>query len=76
VNEHDIEKGTQGRSVSVEAWGKDMPALEMAALDAARGFFGPETRLTVIADYNARCYPSYEENRRYHASVTVREVTQ
>jgi hypothetical protein len=67
--------GVLGRSINVEAWGPDLDGLELAALDSARKFFGPEVRLEVVREYAVREYPMYEPARRYHANVTVREVT-
>ncbi len=62
-----------GRSVAVSVWGANTGALEMAALDAAREFFGPEVHLEVVPDYQAHCYKD-EPRGRFHANVTVREV--
>lgn len=76
MSDRDTEQGTQGRTVRVGAYGKDMPSLEMAALDGAREFFGPHMRLEVIPDYEASHSESAPPERRFWAMVGVREVTQ
>lgn len=73
----DLQQGeyTLGRSLMVSAYGGDMPGLEMAALDEARKFFGPDLRLEVVPGYRAFADAlAKEASKRYHASVTVREV--
>lgn len=76
MSDRDTEQGTQGRAVRISAFGKDMPSLEMAALDGAREFFGPEMRLEVIPDYEASHIGSAPPEKRFWAMVGVREVTQ
>lgn len=62
------------RSLVVSAYGGSPEALEAAALAEARAFFGPEARLEISAGYRSFSYPEAPPERRYHASVTVREA--
>ena len=63
-----------GRSVSMYVYGADMEALEMAALDEARKFFGDQMHLEVIHDYQVFTYSQEPPERHYAANVTVREI--
>jgi hypothetical protein len=63
------EVGQQGQSVKLEAWGDTRELLELAALDAARGFFGADTRLRVDPNFHARYWPDHEP--KFHAEMTV-----
>lgn len=74
-NEQREDQYLENRSVVVSAWGADLNALEMNALDIAREFFGPEIRLEISQDYKAHSYTD-EPKGRFHAQVTVVEVTQ
>jgi hypothetical protein len=74
MSEQQAGERIHGRSVMVYAYGTDVEALEMAALDEARKFFGPEIQLEVVRDYAVGTYTKNEPGRRYVAGVTVREV--
>lgn len=74
VDETRSETTPQGRTLRAELFGKNETSLEAAALDAARQFFGPGPRLEVVRDYRVMTYPAYPPDRRYQATVTVREI--
>jgi len=65
----------EGRSVEISAYGADLPALELDALDQAREFFGPGTQIEIVPRYRAFRYDTDPVERRFHAAVTVREVS-
>jgi hypothetical protein len=67
---------TSGRSVSVYVLAADATALELAALDEARRFFGGEVRLVIVRDYKVATYTTNDPAQRYGASITVHEVAQ
>jgi len=71
----EVQQGEQvkGRRLSVLAYGADVDSMELAALDEARKFFGPDVRLEVIRDYSV-VVKDGDPARRYYASVTVREI--
>jgi len=65
----------EGRSVQVSAYGADLGALEMEALGKARAFFGPDAQIEIVPGYRAFRYDTDPVERRFHAAVTVREVS-
>lgn len=67
-------KQPQGRPVTGEYYGPDAPALEAAALEAARNALGPEARLEIAPGYALDVFSVRLPEERYHARIAVREV--
>ena len=75
-----------GRTMIVMVAGDTVTELEMAALDEARKFFGADTRLAIVPDYQVAPasqaaglrgagYPEIAASgKRYYAHVPVRTV--
>ena len=67
-----------GRVMHVYVWGDTAEEIELAALDKAREFFGPDRQLAVIPDYQVSSIgphgPFRESGKRYTAGVRVRTV--
>jgi hypothetical protein len=63
-----------GRNMTVTVSADTMAALEMAALDEARQFYGDGWRLWVMPEY--RAWPNHDPKRtgKFVATVTVRLV--
>lgn len=76
MNEQEQRETTGGRAIAVPVYGASQEALEIAALDEARNFFGCSVRLEIVRDYRVQVNLRNEPERRYWARVTVREVTQ
>jgi hypothetical protein len=75
VNENEQRESMAGRSIRVGVDAPDLAALELAALDSAREFFGPDVRLEVVRDYQVHDMKSRNDPaRRWMASITVREI--
>ena len=69
---------SRGRVLYVTACGDTPDEIEMAALDEARAFFGPDLRLVVIRDWQAsQISPRSiyaQTGKKYTADVRVRTV--
>ena len=67
-----------GRVLQITVYGNSHTELELAALDKAREFFGPDIQLEVIDEYKASRVPSYEDGggKMYTAGMTVRALNQ
>ena len=72
----DTDTGQQarGRHMRIEVFGASEAGLDMAALDAAREFFGADRKLEVIRDYPVQVDRHSEPSERYSAPIWVREV--
>lgn len=76
----DEHTASPGRILWVVAYGDTADEIEMAALDAAREFFGPDRRLAVIPDYQVSSIGPHSPARdrasgkRYVTSAKVRTV--
>lgn len=73
--EHDTGTRSAGRTFTKSVYGDTDSAIELAALDAARAFFGPQPLLEVVRDYMVTALPHNDPHREdgaYHARVTVR----
>lgn len=66
------QKVSNGRSISILAYGKTADELELDALDKAREFFGPDARLEVRRYYSV--VPSGKVADCMMANVIVREI--
>ena len=64
----------EDRTISVYVQGDTREEIEMAALDAARAFFGQEVRLEVIPVYKVNYLASAEPGHRGEGMILVREV--
>jgi hypothetical protein len=79
-NETGQHGGTLGRKISVLAFGDTADEIELNALDEARLVFGPDIALEIIRDYEIRTVlpggvlATTANGKRYHATVTVREL--
>lgn len=77
--EQDTNTRPAGRTFISDVLGNTTDAIEMAALDAAREFFGGDLDLEVVRDY--RVWPNTAPNKhpdcvkgRYRAAVAVRVI--
>jgi hypothetical protein len=68
----DTQKVSEGRDISILAYGKTADELELDALDKAREFFGPHVRLEVRRNYAV--VSSGKMPALMMASVIVREI--
>lgn len=68
------ERLNERRAIAVRVYGANADALEMAALDEARQFFGSDVHLEVARRYTVGSDPHAEPERRYSSTVLVREV--
>jgi hypothetical protein len=67
------------RHLQVRVYGATVVDMELAALDMARDFFGPDARLEIVPDYLAYVPHSPKlvaeaGDRKYVAGITVREM--
>lgn len=80
----DRETRPAGRGVQVLVFGNSADEIEMAALDEARPFFGPDVRLEVVRDWTANANAGTWRNvaatreksagKTHSAYVTVRTI--
>jgi hypothetical protein len=76
----DRETRPAGREVEVFVFGDNADEIELAALAAARAFFGDDAHLTVVPAYKAMAVlPGYSlekqaGGKKHHAQVIVRTI--
>jgi hypothetical protein len=76
----DRRQESPGRVMHVYVWGDTADEVELAALDKAREFFGPDRQLEVVLGYHvwtidrSSSPEAQESGKRYSSSIIVRTV--
>jgi hypothetical protein len=79
MNDRDQDQhvSADGRILHVTVHGDNANELELAALDEARGFFGPDVHLEVVNDYQVTGTSEFDKDangRKYIAGMRVRAL--
>jgi hypothetical protein len=64
----------EGRSFSTAAFGDSTSEIELAALDEARKFFGPDVRMEIVKNYHVGTSVGHGEaanGKRYYSHVRI-----
>jgi hypothetical protein len=77
MNDQDQHVSADGRILHVTAYGDNVNELELAALDEAREFFGPDVHLEVVNDYQVVGTGEFDKeagDKKYAAGMRVRAL--